>query len=86
MVGQKRFLHDGKVEKRIGGIENWSKANGREFLPPLKFQSHPWVVLGTSQSEEDFWKEIESTEDLILLKPKKPARRYHVFYLRDNGA
>lgn len=34
---------------------------------------HPWAVLGTSETEREFWDEVEADEDLRDLRPAPPA-------------
>ena len=41
----------------------------------------PWLVLGTADSEDDFWRLIESDPDLAALKPTRPARRTQTCFL-----
>ncbi len=45
----------------------------------------PWAVLGTAASEEEFWREVESDEDLRGLSPRAPARKVRAFFLADGG-
>jgi hypothetical protein len=44
----------------------------------------PWVILGTAESEEAFWREVEEDDDalaLITLGPQKPARQIMVDFV-----
>ncbi|HEX2081084.1 MAG TPA: hypothetical protein VHG08_25505 [Longimicrobium sp.] len=43
----------------------------------------PWVVLGTAESEEAFWREVENDDDLAGLGPIRPALRERAFFLTD---
>lgn len=44
---------------------------------------HPWVVLGTSESEEEFWRGVGSDEELSGLGAGAPARRLRAYFLTD---
>jgi hypothetical protein len=44
---------------------------------------HPWVVLGTAESEEAFWREVAADEDLARLDPVRPAVRHRAFFLAE---
>lgn len=44
---------------------------------------HPWVVMGTAESEEEFWREVERDEDLTALSPSAPAERRRAYFLAD---
>ena len=44
---------------------------------------HPWVVMGTAESEEAFWRAVEADEDLARLRPVRPALRYRAFFLAE---
>lgn len=44
---------------------------------------HPWVVMGTAESEEEFWREVEQDEDLMALSPSAPAERRRAYFLTD---
>ena len=43
----------------------------------------PWVVLGTAESEEAFWREIADDDDLSGLGPVHPAARLRAHFLTD---
>ena len=45
---------------------------------------HPWIVLGTAGSEEGFWNEVDSDEELSGLEPLRPAHYVEVVYERCN--
>jgi hypothetical protein len=40
----------------------------------------PWVVLGTADTEDEFWREVNSDSELQGLKPKSPAKRLTVSF------
>lgn len=44
---------------------------------------HPWVVLGTAASEEEFWREVGRDEDLSGLGARAPARRRRAYFLAE---
>lgn len=44
---------------------------------------HPWVVMGTAESEEEFWREVGRDEDLLALGPSAPAERRRAYFLAD---
>jgi hypothetical protein len=46
---------------------------------------HPWVVLGTSESEEEFWREVGRDEDLSSLGAAAPARRLRAYFLAEKA-
>ena len=43
----------------------------------------PWVVLGTAESEEAFWREVRQDEDLSSLGARPPARKLRAFFLSE---
>jgi len=43
----------------------------------------PWVVLGTAESEDAFWRAVEEDGDLSGLGPIRPAERLRAFFLAD---
>ena len=45
---------------------------------------HPWVVMGTAESEAAFWQAIAQDEDLAGLGAIRPASQYSAFFLTDN--
>lgn len=44
---------------------------------------HPWVVMGTAESEEAFWREVGQDEELAGLGASRPARKERVFFLAE---
>jgi hypothetical protein len=44
----------------------------------------PWVVLGTAEDEEAFWRAIDEDDDLSSLGAIRPAERLHAFFLADD--
>jgi hypothetical protein len=44
---------------------------------------HPWVVMGTAESEEAFWREVEGDEDLASLGAVRPAVKHRAFFLAE---
>jgi hypothetical protein len=43
----------------------------------------PWVVMGTAESEAEFWRHVEEDDDLAALGPVRPAVRERAFFLVD---
>jgi hypothetical protein len=46
---------------------------------------HPWVVMGTAEDEEKFWREVERDENLSRLGARRPAKRRRAYFLAENG-
>jgi hypothetical protein len=44
----------------------------------------PWVVMGTAESEDIFWREVEENEDLRSLGPIRPASHLQAFFMTEN--
>lgn len=44
----------------------------------------PWVVLGTAECEDAFWREVEEHDDLAALRPIRPAIRRRARFLADD--
>lgn len=47
---------------------------------------HPWVVMGTAESEEEFWREVEQAENLSSLGARRPAKKHRAYFLREKDA
>lgn len=45
----------------------------------------PWVVLGTAETEEEFWREVRGDEDLSGLDARPPAGRLRAYFLADEA-
>lgn len=45
----------------------------------------PWVVLGTAESEDDFWREVGRDEDLSGLGARPPAEKRRAYFLTDQS-
>lgn len=43
---------------------------------------HPWVVLGTAVSEQEFWREVTEDDDLIVLGPRRPIKSVKAYCAR----
>ena len=41
----------------------------------------PWVILGTAESEEAFWKAVQEDSDLVACAPHGSAQKLSVLYL-----
>ncbi|HEX8721660.1 MAG TPA: hypothetical protein VF736_13575 [Pyrinomonadaceae bacterium] len=46
----------------------------------------PWVVLGTAETEEEFWRELRRDEDLSGLNARPPAERLRAYFLAEGEA
>lgn len=46
---------------------------------------HPWVVLGTADNEEEFWREVEQDEDLSSLGARLPAKKQRAYFLTEKS-
>ena len=46
---------------------------------------HPWVVLGTAETEEEFWREVEQDENLSSLGVIRPAKKQRAYFLTEEG-
>jgi len=44
---------------------------------------HPWMVLGTAEGEEAFWREVARDEDLAALGARRPAEKLRAFFLSE---
>jgi hypothetical protein len=44
----------------------------------------PWVVLGTAEDEDAFWREVDEDGDLSSLGAIRPAERVRAFFLADD--
>jgi hypothetical protein len=44
---------------------------------------HPWMILGTAQSEEAFWQEVDQDENLSQLGGIKPAKKQRTYFLTE---
>ncbi len=45
----------------------------------------PWVVLGTAETEEEFWRAVRLDEDLSGLGPRQPAERLRAYFLAEEA-
>lgn len=46
---------------------------------------HPWVVMGTAESEEEFWREVGRDEGLSSLGARGPATKRRAYFLSERG-
>ena len=46
---------------------------------------HPWVVMGTGESEEDFWCGVEGDEELAGLAAVRPAGVQRAYFLTEQN-
>ncbi len=46
---------------------------------------HPWVVMGTAENEEEFWRAVGQDENLSSLGAGGPARRQRAYFLTEKG-
>lgn len=45
----------------------------------------PWVVMGTAEDEDAFWREVEADADLASLGALRPAVRRRAFFLAEDA-
>lgn len=45
---------------------------------------HPWVVMGTAASEEEFWQAVQKDGDLRSLRAIEPAVKRQVWFLTEH--
>jgi hypothetical protein len=71
----------GEMQEAPVGDELYSDASRRRLRVWVAETAHgaPWVVLGTADSEESFWRELEDT-DAAMLRPMRPARSVEAFF------
>lgn len=75
----------GELQGIPAGDEIFSAQDGDKldvWLAPA-FHSHPWIVLGTAQNENEFWRVLENEPDLVSLNPRAPAQLRHVYFFSD---
>lgn len=78
----------GELQARPVGDE-LSEGVGGVYVEPWVAATrfgHPWVVLGTAASEEEFWRALEEDEDLSNLGARGPARGVRAFFLTEPAA
>lgn len=46
---------------------------------------HPWVVLGTADDEEEFWRAVGEDEDLLSLGARRPAQSRRAYFLTEEA-
>lgn len=46
---------------------------------------YPWVVLGTGENEEEFWRGVEQDETLSSLGATMPAKKLRAYFLTEEG-
>lgn len=76
LVGEMQAWPVGDALDQAGGgeVDLWVAQTG---------YGAPWVVMGTAESETAFWGVVEADEDLVGLRPVRPAARVHAFFLTD---
>ena len=65
----------GELQSAPAGGELIGTPGGREvevWVAETRF-GHPWVVMGTAEDEDAFWREVERDDDLAGLGPIRPA-------------
>ena len=75
----------GELQARLVGDGLSEGRGGREvdvWIAQTRYGA-PWVVMGTAESEEEFWRGVEEDDDLAGLDPRRPAARQRVFFLAD---
>ena len=46
---------------------------------------YPWVVMGTAENEEEFWRQVEQDENLSSLGASMPAKKQRTYFLTEKG-
>jgi hypothetical protein len=79
----------------IGELQGWPvgdvlyTAPSHTELPiyylPTRY-GHPWIVLGSANSEEEFLAELEATEELVALQPIGPPIKILAILIRAQEA
>lgn len=83
--GEHDVLLEGELQGFPVGSECYSPV-GRKWLDLWVAQTghgHPGVVMGTAPTEEAFWQEVEGDEDLLSLKPLRPAQSVRAFFIQE---
>lgn len=78
----------GELQARPAGDVLYYERGGFDvelWLAETRF-GHPWVVLGTAESEEEFWRDVGLDEDLSSLGARPPAKRLRAYFLPEGGA
>ena len=76
----------GELQSHPAGEELIDAPGGREvdvWVAETPF-GHPWVVMGTAEDEDAFWREVEVDEDLAGLGPIRPAVKRRAFFLAES--
>lgn len=77
----------GELQAQPAGEELFGERGGFRldlWVAETRF-GHPWVVLGTAGSEEEFWRAVGQDEDLSSLGARRPARKRRAFFLAETG-
>ena len=79
--------------KLIGELQSYPVGNelldayGRFFVnlwtAATRF-GHPWIIMGTADNEEAFWRDVDQDEDLFRLGGIRPANQRRAYFLTEN--
>ncbi|HSU17066.1 hypothetical protein [Longimicrobium sp.] len=77
----------GELQAYPAGDELMDGAGGGEvdmWVAETRFGA-PWVVMGTAEDEDAFWREVEADDDLASLGPVRPAVMRRAFFLAERS-
>ncbi|HEX8556906.1 MAG TPA: hypothetical protein VF668_02330 [Pyrinomonadaceae bacterium] len=76
----------GELQARPAGVESFEAGGGyvEVWVAGTRY-GRPWVVFGTAETEEEFWREVRLDEDLSGLGPTAPAERRRAYFLSEEG-
>ncbi|HEX8242764.1 MAG TPA: hypothetical protein VF541_04700 [Longimicrobium sp.] len=75
----------GELQSHPVGEELTDAPGGREvgvWVAETRY-GPPWVVMGTAEVEDAFWREVQADDDLAGLGPIRPAVMYRAFLLTE---
>ncbi len=75
----------GELQARPVGDELSGESDGFHvdlWIAETRF-GHPWVVLGTAENEEEFWRAVKQDEDLSSLDASRPATKQRAYFLTE---
>lgn len=87
-AGRHRVNLVGELQARPTGDELLRERGGFDvdlWVAETRF-GRPWVVMGTAESEEEFWRGVERDEDLSSLGAVMPAKRHRAYFLAEKGS
>jgi hypothetical protein len=79
----------------IGELQDWPVGDALYTAPnytelPVYYLAthygHPWIILGSANSEKEFLAEVEATEELVALQPSGPLIKIVATLVRAQNA